>query len=127
MCLVGYTFMHGCKAFKNFEAADSYSYKAVSLILACTGGGILVPIFLNKIPAPAAMDSYPIAIALSFLLHTNFPVLREVLELSPVFKASMVFLYEVLRASVVMKFTILAGSTIAPSEFDFAVFGPIFW
>jgi hypothetical protein len=127
MCLVGYTFMHGCKAFKNFEAADSYSYKVVSLILACTGGGILVPIFLNMIPAPLAIDSYPMAIALSFLVHSNFPVLREVLELSPVFKAAIVFLYEVFRAYVVMKFTIAAGTVIAPSEFDFAVFGPIFW
>lgn len=127
MCLVGYTFMHGCKVFKNFEGADSYSYKLVSLILACTGGGILVPIFLNKIPVPLAMDSYPIAIALSFLVHSNFPVLREVLQLSPVFKTAIVFLYEVFRAFVVNKFTIAAGSVIAPSEFDFPVFGPIIW
>ena len=58
------------------------------MILACTGGGILVPIFINGIPVPLAQDSYPIAIFTSFLLHLYFPIMREVLELSPVFKVS---------------------------------------
>eukprot|EP00980_Cylindrotheca_fusiformis_P012279 scaffold3001_cov122-Cylindrotheca_fusiformis.AAC.4 len=125
MCLVGYTFLHGCKVFKTYDPADSPSYKLVSLIFACTGGGILVPIFLNMNPVPLAMDSYPIAIALSYLVHTNFPVVRDVLQLSPIFKAAVVFLYEAFRAYVVNKFTIAAAGAIAPSEFDFALFGPI--
>jgi uncharacterized membrane protein YeiH len=127
MCLLGYTFMHGCKVFKNFDNKDSNAYKLISMILACTGGGILVPIFLNSVPVPLSMDSYPIAILTSFLIHTYFPILREVLQLSAVFKAAVVFLYEVLRAMVVVKFTYAAGNTIAPSEFEFAIFGPIFW
>ena len=41
-------------------------------------------------------------------------------------KAAMVFLYETLRAMVIVKFTYAAGSSLAPSEFAFPVFGPIF-
>lgn len=38
----------------------------------------------------------------------------------------MIILYETLRAFVVCKLTIAAGNAIAPSEFDFPIFGPIF-
>lgn len=76
----------GCKVFKTIDKKAPFSYKFVSMILACTGGGIMVPIFINGIPVPLAQDAYPIAIFTSFLLHTYFPILREVLELSPVFK-----------------------------------------
>ena len=38
----------------------------------------------------------------------------------------MVILYETTRASVVVKFTYLAASTIAPTTFSFPLFGPIF-
>ena len=38
----------------------------------------------------------------------------------------MVFLYEAYRAYVVVKFTAAAGKVIEPSEFSFAIFGPIF-
>lgn len=96
------------------------------MILQCTGGGILVPIFLNAIPVPLAQDAYPVAILVSFLIHNYFPVMREVVHLSPVFKSAIIVLYETLRAYVVTKFTAAAGQAIAPSDFDFAVFGPIF-
>ena len=56
------------------------------MVLACTGGGIMVPIFINSIPVPLAQDAYPIAIFISFMLHSYFPIIRDVLELSPVFK-----------------------------------------
>jgi hypothetical protein len=58
------------------------------MILACTGGGILVPLFINAIPVPLCQDAYPIAIIASFLLHSYAPILREVMNLSPVFKVS---------------------------------------
>lgn len=91
MCMIGYTFLHGCKVFKKLENAEySSAYKFISMILACTGGGILVPIFLNTIPVPLAIDAYPIAILISFGLHTYFPVLRDVVELSSIFKVSRV-------------------------------------
>jgi hypothetical protein len=96
------------------------------MILRCTGGGILVPIFLNLIPVPLAQDAYPIAIFLSFLMHEYFPVLREVVALSSILKAALIVLYEVMRASVVYKLTLAAGKAIAPSDFEFAIFGPIF-
>lgn len=38
----------------------------------------------------------------------------------------MVVLYETMRASVVFKLTTAAAAAIAPSEFSFPVFGPIF-
>jgi hypothetical protein len=38
----------------------------------------------------------------------------------------MVVLYETMRASVVFKLTTAAMTAIAPSEFSFPVFGPIF-
>ena len=58
------------------------------MIMACTGGGILVPIFINKIPVPLSQDAYPLAILVSFFLHQYVPVLREVLGLSKLFKVS---------------------------------------
>ncbi len=102
------------------------SYKFISMILACTGGGILVPIFINSIPVPLSTDAYPVAIFVSFLLHNTFPVLREVLHLSPLFHGMIVFLYETQRASVVFKLTKAAGYAIPPSDFSIAIFGPIF-
>lgn len=126
MAMLGYTYMHGCKLFSAFPDNCSSSFKFVSLVLQCTGGGILVPIFINSIPVPLANDAYPICIICSFVLHQYFPLVREVWKLSPVFKASVIVLYETLRASVVVKLTSAAGKAIAPTEFDFALFGPIF-
>lgn len=53
-----------------------------------TGGGILVPIFINAIPVPLAQDAYPIAIAASFALHSFFPILKDVLACSPIFQVN---------------------------------------
>jgi hypothetical protein len=63
---------------------------------------------------------------ISFLVHEYFPVLRDAMKLSPIFKAAVIVLYEALRASVVVKLTGAAAKAIAPSEFDIAIFGPIF-
>jgi len=95
------------------------------MILACTGGGILVPIFLNTIPVPLAIDAYPIAILISFGLHTYFPVLREVVELSSIFKGMLIVFYETIRAYVVTLFVGVAATTIPASQFAFPLFGPI--
>jgi hypothetical protein len=75
---------------------------------------------------PLSTDAYPIAIMISFLVHEYFPVLRDVMKLSPMFKAAVIFMYEALRASVVVKLTSAAGKAIAPSDFEIALFGPIF-
>ena len=94
MCMIGYTFLHGCKVFQKIGGNSSNekktfsAYKLMNMMLACTGGGILVPIFLNTIPVTIAIDAYPIAILVSFVIHTYFPILREVVELSPYFKVS---------------------------------------
>ena len=85
-----------------------------------------MPIFVNSIPVPLSTDAYPIAIMYSFLLHQYIPMLREVVSLSPVFKAVCICLYETMRAFVVCKMTAAAGKAIAPSDFEsMAVFGPI--
>jgi len=124
MCMFGYTFFHGYKLFGKLKG-ESVPFKFISMIMACTGGGIIVPILINGIPVPLANDAYPIAIATSFALHHYFPILREVLDLSALVKAMFVFLYEAMRASVVVKLTVAAGAKIAPSLFSFPVFGPI--
>lgn len=61
----------------------SASYKFVSMVFSCTGGGILVPLFINSLPVPLANDAYPIAIAISFAIHFYFPIIWEVVKLSP--------------------------------------------
>jgi uncharacterized membrane protein YeiH len=96
------------------------------MILACTGGGILVPIFINSIPVPLSTDAYPVAILVSFLLHLAFPILRDVMKYSTLFHGLIVFLYETQRAAVVFKLTKAAGYAIPPSDFSIAIFGPIF-
>ena len=52
--------------------------------------------------------------------------LREVVSKSALFKSILIVLFECQRASVVYKLTTAAQSAIPPSDFDFAVFGPIF-
>eukprot|EP00577_Skeletonema_sp_RCC1716_P017694 CAMPEP_0113391448 /NCGR_PEP_ID=MMETSP0013_2-20120614/10722_1 /TAXON_ID=2843 ORGANISM="Skeletonema costatum, Strain 1716" /NCGR_SAMPLE_ID=MMETSP0013_2 /ASSEMBLY_ACC=CAM_ASM_000158 /LENGTH=247 /DNA_ID=CAMNT_0000274705 /DNA_START=41 /DNA_END=784 /DNA_ORIENTATION=- /assembly_acc=CAM_ASM_000158 len=125
MCMLGYTFLHGSKVFKAVPKTASVSYKLISMILACTGGGILVPIFLNKVPVPLANDAYPIAILTSFACHYYFPVVAEVMNLSPVVKSLVVVFYELVRAKVVLTFTLAASAAIAPTTFSFPLFGPI--
>lgn len=48
------------------------------------------------------------------------------MKYSPILKVAMIILYETMRASVVIKLTAAAGAAIAPSDFDVAVFGPVF-
>jgi uncharacterized membrane protein YeiH len=70
----------GCKLYDKLqdEGNIARAYKFVSLVLACTGGGTLVPIFLNSIPVALSTDAYAIAIVASFVLHEYFPILRGV-------------------------------------------------
>ena len=84
--------MHGSKVFKAAPKDASFSYKLVSMIMACTGGGILVPIFLNAIPVPMANDAYPIAILTSFAIHYYFPIVWDVIALSPMVKVCFYFM-----------------------------------
>lgn len=126
MCMIGYTFFTGCKVFGSMPASASPSMKFVSLALACTGGGILVPIFLNGIPVPLANDYYIMALLISFSLHHYFPILRDVFKLSGFLKVPVIILFETLRTSVVVTLLTAAQNKIPPSAFSFAVFGPIF-
>eukprot|EP00591_Stephanopyxis_turris_P005258 CAMPEP_0195521538 /NCGR_PEP_ID=MMETSP0794_2-20130614/18913_1 /TAXON_ID=515487 /ORGANISM="Stephanopyxis turris, Strain CCMP 815" /LENGTH=260 /DNA_ID=CAMNT_0040651113 /DNA_START=1 /DNA_END=783 /DNA_ORIENTATION=+ len=125
MCMLGYTFMGGCKVFGAVSPDAAVSYKFVNMVLACTGGGIFVPVFLNLIPVPLATDAYIIAISCSFFLHYFFPVLRDVMKISPLFKICIVVMFETLRATVVCTFTKAAAANIPASQFSFPLFGPI--
>ncbi|KAL7443819.1 hypothetical protein ACHAXM_009180 [Skeletonema potamos] len=125
MCMLAYTFLHGSKVFKAVPKTAPVSYKLISMILACTGGGILVPIFLNSVPVPLANDAYPIAILTSFAIHHYFPIVGEVMNLSYLVKSMVVVLYELVRAKVVLTFTLAAGAAISPTVFSFPLFGPI--
>jgi hypothetical protein len=76
--------------FSKMSESASPSYKFVRLVFQCTGGGTLVPIFINLVPVSLSTDAYPIAIAISYLLHTYTPILREVLNQSELLKVSFV-------------------------------------
>jgi len=79
----------GCKIFGSFKEDTPMSYKFVRLVFQCTGGGILVPIFINAIPVSLGNDAYPIAIFLSYLVHTYFPVFRDMVANIPALKVSI--------------------------------------
>lgn len=79
----------GQKVFDKIAASAPPSYKFVNLVFACTGGGTLVPIFINLIPVSLSTDAYPIAIGASFLLHNYVPILREVLHQSDLLKVCL--------------------------------------
>ena len=81
-------FVTGDKVFSKISASAAPSYKFVRLVFQCTGGGTLVPIFINLIPVSLATDAYPIAIACSYLLHTYTPILRQVLSQSELLHVS---------------------------------------
>jgi len=126
MCMLGYTFYHGYKVFSKLPPDSAISYKFVNHFMACTGGGILVPIFINIVPIPLSSDLYPLAIASSFAVHYFFPIVRQVLSQSALFKSLVIVLYETTRAYVVVALTTAAGKAIPASTFSFPVFGPIF-
>lgn len=94
--------------------------------MACTGGGILVPIFLNGIPVPLANDGLPICIIIGYALHHYFPVVREIVSQSKILTVSFIILFETFRASVAVGLIGLATKSIPPSVWGFPVFGPIF-
>lgn len=125
MCIFGYTFLHGHRVFSALGPDMPPSYKFVSLIMACFGGGVIVPIFLNLHPVPIANDSLPLGVIISFAIHHYFPIVREVMKLSPIVMVVFVVLFETLRATVVVGLTCVAADTIPPSFFPIPVFGPI--
>ena len=91
MCMLGYTYLHGCKVFAKISPSAPFGYRFVNMIFTCTGGGTLVPVMINAIPVNLGQDAYPIAIFISYMLHTYFPILREVLALSTIFKVRLFF------------------------------------
>lgn len=125
MCMIAYCFLGGVKVFSTVKSDASPSFKFISLIFTCTGGGIFVPIFLNKIPVPLADDYYISAIVIAYCIHTYFPIVREVYKLSNVFQVMIIVMFEIVRTFVVCKLTTIAGAEIAPSAFSISVFGPI--
>ena len=63
----------------------------------------------------------------AFLIHEMFPIIREVIGLSPILKGTLITMYECNRAKVVCTLIKAAAAAIPPSEFkDLALFGPIF-
>ena len=79
----------GKKVFSSINPQAPFSFKFTQMVLACTGGGIMVPIFINAVPVPLAQDAYPIAIMASYVLHDNFPILREIFAMSSWMKVRM--------------------------------------
>jgi uncharacterized membrane protein YeiH len=88
MCMLGYTFLHGCKLFPKIDPMAPFGYRFVNMVFACTGGGTIVPVLINAIPVNLGQDVYPIAIFISYMIHSYFPIMRDVLALSPIFKVT---------------------------------------
>lgn len=124
MFLLGYTFYTGIKIFKSYGDKPA-SYKFTAMAMACTGGGLIVPIFLNGMPIFISNDAYPIAIGTSFALLHYFPVLLDVYAHSDILKAVVTVMYEVTRAYVVVLFTSSSAKAISASLFSYPIFGPI--
>jgi len=113
MCMLGYTFMHGAKVFSAVDSKAATSYRFINMIMACTGGGILVPIIINGIPIPMANDAYIIAILTSFAIHHYFPVIRDVFKISPIFKVRNMCL--MLTVCILVQMYLVS---FLPSEFN---------
>lgn len=126
MCMVGYAFFGANKVFSTAPPNASIAFKFVSVIMTCTGGGILVPIFINGVPVPLANDWFIIAMIVALAIHHFCPVLREVYKLSPIFQTLIIVFFETFRSSVVFKLTTLAATKIPASMLPFPLFGPIF-
>ena len=94
--------------------------------MACTGGGILVPIFLNGTPVPLANDAIPICIIISYAIHHYFPIVREIVSKSKILTVTFIVLFETFRANVAVNLIGLATKNIPPSVWEFPVFGPVF-
>lgn len=125
MCMVGYCFLGGVKVFSASPPKSSAAYKFINLIFTCTGGGILVPLFLNGLPVPLSNDYYVMAILISYAIHYYFPIIREVYKISPIFQTLIIVMFETNRTFVVTNFVNVAAKTIPPTAFGFPVFGPV--
>ncbi|KAL7581326.1 hypothetical protein ACA910_006086 [Epithemia clementina (nom. ined.)] len=127
MAMFAYVLLHGYKLYPKLPQQCAVSFRFISLMLASTGGGIIVPILINSIPV-TLLDSYPMAGFIpAFLIHEFFPLIREVISLSPILKITLITLYECNRAKVVCTLIKAATAAIPASEFkDLALFGPIF-
>lgn len=111
--------------FSSVSPSSSPAYKFVNMIFTSTGGGIMVPIFLNGLPVSISNDYYIFAILFSFFVHSLFPIVREVYKVSKIFQVVISVMFEVNRTFVVTKFTYLAASQLPASAFAFPLFGPI--
>lgn len=121
LCLAAYTFIVSLK--NPSPSASVLSF--LSTIFAATGGGILVPLFLNVNLVPLANDYYILFCLSWFALLNRFPIVGEVYNGSHYLQFFGIIAFELHRASVVTKLTILASATLPASVLSFPLFGPI--
>mmetsp|Transcript_7505 Transcript_7505/g.13564 ORF Transcript_7505/g.13564 Transcript_7505/m.13564 type:complete len:244 (-) Transcript_7505:146-877(-) len=121
LCLAIYTFITSLKNPSRTASVHSF----LSTLLAATGGGILVPLFLNVNLVPLASDYYFLFLGFWFSLLLKYPILAEVYDGSPLLQFFGIIGFELHRASVVVKLTFLAASVLPSSVFSFPMFGPI--
>ena len=76
LCMSLYTFIVVYK-YKSLSAVNTIQ-GITTCVLAATGGGILVPLFINGIPVPLVNDCYLLTMAANYLMQKNVPMLREV-------------------------------------------------
>jgi hypothetical protein len=120
-----------------------WTFQAVSLVRAATsrpagspfmfvrcvaqacGGGIFVPLLLNKIPVPLANDTLMLCLVFMFALHSLVPVVHDVATGSVPLRLGLTVGWEMFRASAVCASCKLATAAIPAGIFGFPFFGPV--
>ncbi|GMI20027.1 hypothetical protein TeGR_g12133 [Tetraparma gracilis] len=120
-----------------------WTFQAVSLVRAATsrpagspfmfvrcvaqacGGGIFVPLLLNKIPVPLANDTLMLCLVFMFALHSLVPVVHDVATGSVPLRLGLTVGWEMFRASAVCASCKLATAAIPAGVFGFPFFGPV--
>lgn len=123
ICMALYTFVVVLK-FKQIGSVNAV-YGIASCVLAATGGGILVPLFINGLPVPLANDCYLIIMASNYMLLKYVPALGSVYQESHTLQFFGILGFETMRASVVTGLTLASSAAIPASYFSFPLLGPI--
>ncbi|GMI41778.1 hypothetical protein TrCOL_g9128 [Triparma columacea] len=124
MCLFIYVFVNLSRQRRDLESKPSF-YSFVNLIISSFGGGIIVPTLLNLPIVPFNDLNITVLIAVYVFQHT-FPKIVEVYRQSVLLHFFSTIMFQAYRATVVTSVILKAISSIPPSFYDSALFGPIF-
>lgn len=124
MCLFIYVFVNLSRQRRDLESKPSF-YSFVNLIISSFGGGIIVPTLLNLPIVPFNDLNITVLIAVYVFQHA-FPKVVEVYRQSVLLHFFSTIMFQAFRATVLTSVVLKATSSIPPSFYDSALFGPIF-